>query len=124
MIEIWPTIDLIDQQSVRLTEGVYDSKEVMKRSPKEAISFYNRFKQVTRIHIVDLMGALHKKPSDKTFIKELIESSTSPVEIGGGIRSLPIQWCLLRHRRHAGTAGQSVAGRNDYALSRQDLSGT
>ncbi|SFC21933.1 1-(5-phosphoribosyl)-5-[(5-phosphoribosylamino)methylideneamino] imidazole-4-carboxamide isomerase [Alkalibacterium subtropicum] len=87
MIEIWPAIDLIDQQSVRLTEGVYDSKEIMERSPKEAISFYNRFKQVTRIHIVDLMGALHKKPSEKTFIKELIASSTYPVEIGGGIRS-------------------------------------
>ncbi|OJF94145.1 1-(5-phosphoribosyl)-5-((5-phosphoribosylamino)methylideneamino)imidazole-4-carboxamide isomerase [Alkalibacterium sp. 20] len=87
MIEIWPAIDLIDNQSVRLTEGVYASKEVMRRSPKEAIAFYNQFKEVTRIHIVDLMGALHQKPTEKTFIKELIASSTYPVEIGGGIRS-------------------------------------
>lgn len=87
MIEIWPAIDLIDNQSVRLTEGVYESKEVMTRSPKEAIAFYNQFQQVTRIHIVDLMGALHQEPTEKTFIKELIESSAYPVEIGGGIRS-------------------------------------
>ncbi|WP_423189778.1 1-(5-phosphoribosyl)-5-((5-phosphoribosylamino)methylideneamino)imidazole-4-carboxamide isomerase [Alkalibacterium sp. f15] len=87
MIEIWPAIDLIDNQSVRLTEGVYASKEVMKRSPKEAIAFYNQFKEVTRIHIVDLMGALHQKPTEKAFIKELIASSAYPVEIGGGIRS-------------------------------------
>lgn len=87
MIEIWPAIDLIDNQSVRLTEGVYASKEVMKRSPEDAITFYNQFKQVTRIHIVDLMGALHQKPTEKAFIKELIGISDYPIEIGGGIRS-------------------------------------
>lgn len=87
MIEIWPAIDLINNQSVRLTEGDYASKEVMKRSPLEAIAFYNQFSQVTRIHIVDLMGALHQKPTEKTFIKDLIETSAYPVEIGGGIRS-------------------------------------
>lgn len=87
MIEIWPAIDLIENQSVRLTEGDYNSKEIMKRSPKEAISFYNQFKEVTRIHIVDLMGALKQKPTEKAFIKELIASSAYPVEIGGGIRS-------------------------------------
>lgn len=87
MIEIWPAIDLINNQSVRLTEGVYESKEIMKRSPKDAIAYYNQFKEVSRIHIVDLMGALHQKPTEKAFIKELIESSTYPIEIGGGIRS-------------------------------------
>ncbi len=87
MIEIWPAIDLIDKQSVRLTEGVYESKEVMARTPEEAIAFYNQFKQVTRIHIVDLMGALHQEPTEKTYIKDLITSSAYPVEIGGGIRS-------------------------------------
>jgi len=87
MIEIWPAIDLIDKQSVRLTEGDYESKELMKRSPEEAIAFYNQFEQVKRIHIVDLMGALHQKPTEKEFIKNLIASSAYPVEIGGGIRS-------------------------------------
>lgn len=87
MIELWPAIDLIDNQSVRLTEGDYDTKEVMSRTPQEAIAFYNTFKQVTRIHIVDLMGALHQKPAEESFIKDLIQTSACPVEIGGGIRS-------------------------------------
>jgi len=87
MIELWPAIDLIDNQSVRLTEGVYETKELMPRAPLEAIRYYSQFKQVTRIHIVDLMGALHQKPTEEAFIKELIKESDVPIEIGGGIRS-------------------------------------
>lgn len=87
MIELWPAIDLINNQSVRLTEGDYDTKELMPRTPQEAIVFYNQFEQVKRIHIVDLMGALHQKPAEEAFIKELIQVSEHPIEIGGGIRS-------------------------------------
>lgn len=87
MIELWPAIDLIDNQSVRLTEGKYESKEIMARTPEEAIAFYSQFDQVKRIHIVDLMGALHQKPAELDFISSLIRSSTHPIEIGGGIRS-------------------------------------
>lgn len=87
MIELWPAIDLINNQSVRLTEGDYDTKELMPRTPQEAIAYYNQFDQVKRIHIVDLMGALHQKPAEDTFIKELIQVSQRPIEIGGGIRS-------------------------------------
>lgn len=87
MIELWPAIDLIDQQSVRLTEGKYESKEVMRRTAEEAIAFYNQFEQVARIHIVDLMGALHQKPAEKAFITKLMQTSRVPIEIGGGIRS-------------------------------------
>ncbi|GAB2500729.1 1-(5-phosphoribosyl)-5-((5-phosphoribosylamino) methylideneamino)imidazole-4-carboxamide isomerase [Alkalibacterium psychrotolerans] len=87
MIELWPAIDLIDNQSVRLTEGDYATEERMARSPQEAIAFYNKFKAVKRIHIVDLMGALKQTPAEKEFIKTLIQLSDSPVEIGGGIRS-------------------------------------
>lgn len=87
MIELWPAIDLINNQSVRLTEGDYGTKELMPRTPQEAIAYYNQFKQVTRIHIVDLMGALHQKPAEEAFIKELIQTSEHPIEIGGGIRS-------------------------------------
>lgn len=87
MIELWPAIDLIDQQSVRLTEGKYESKEIMDRTAEEAIAYYNQFEQVTRIHIVDLMGALHQKPAEQEFITNLIQTSQVPIEIGGGIRS-------------------------------------
>lgn len=87
MIEIWPAIDLIDNKNVRLTEGDYATKEEMKRTPEEAIAFYNRSPQVTRIHIVDLMGAIKKQPTSSSYIERLLKRSTVPIEIGGGIRS-------------------------------------
>lgn len=87
MIEIWPAIDLIDNKNVRLTEGDYATKEEMKRTPEEAIAFYNRYPQVTRIHIVDLMGAIKKQPTSSSYIERLLKRSTVPIEIGGGIRS-------------------------------------
>ena len=87
MIEIWPAIDLIEGKSVRLTEGDYDTKVEMKRTPEEAVAFYAKFPQVKRIHIVDLMGALRKNPEESETIRKLIKVSSLPIEIGGGIRS-------------------------------------
>lgn len=87
MIEIWPAIDLINSKSVRLTEGAYETQQEMARTPEEAIAFYSTFRQVTRVHIVDLMGALHQQPQEMDLIGKLIQQSSLPVEIGGGIRS-------------------------------------
>lgn len=100
MIEIWPAIDLIDNKSVRLTEGDYATKEEMKRSPEEAIAFYNQYPQVTRIHIVDLMGAVKKHPTSSVYIETLLKKSTVPIEIGGGIRSEK----NIRHYLEAGAS--------------------
>ncbi|WP_414042416.1 1-(5-phosphoribosyl)-5-((5-phosphoribosylamino)methylideneamino)imidazole-4-carboxamide isomerase [Macrococcus sp. EM39E] len=88
MIEIWPAIDIIDGQNVRLTEGNYGTKEQMKRTPEEAIAFYATHPQVKRIHIIDLIGAKQESPAEQNTIQQLIEISTLPVEIGGGIRTL------------------------------------
>lgn len=88
MIEIWPAIDIIDGKNVRLTEGDYDTKEQMKRTPEEAIAFYATYPQVKRIHIIDLIGAKQESPAEQDTIRQLIAKSTLPVEIGGGIRSV------------------------------------
>ena len=45
MIRIVPAIDLIDGQNVRLCQGDYKQKSLMKRTPQEAITFYSQFKQ-------------------------------------------------------------------------------
>lgn len=90
MIELWPAIDLIGGQSVRLTEGDYDTSLPMTRTPSEAIAYYETFSAVKRIHLVDLIGAREKKPQETGLIAQLIRQSRLPVEIGGGIRSREI----------------------------------
>lgn len=88
MIKLWPAIDLINATSVRLTEGKYDSEEKMPRSAEESIKFYNQFKCVDRIHIVDLIGAKQQSSIERNYIKELRQLTDKSMEVGGGIRSI------------------------------------
>nr|WP_263312782.1 1-(5-phosphoribosyl)-5-((5-phosphoribosylamino)methylideneamino)imidazole-4-carboxamide isomerase [Mammaliicoccus sp. Marseille-Q6498] len=88
MIEIWPAIDLIDSTSVRLTEGKYDSKEAMNRTAEEAIKFYSQFERVSRIHVIDLIGAKNQQPTESDYIEQLVQLTDLPIEVGGGIRTI------------------------------------
>src|SRR5699024_2172334 len=87
-VKIIPAIDLIDGQNVRLSQGDYKKQSQMKKTPQQALEFYSGYQSVERIHVVDLMGALHKKAVESNLVSELAEQSALPLEIGGGIRSL------------------------------------
>lgn len=87
-MKIIPAIDLIDGQNVRLSQGDYKKQSQMKKTPQQALEFYSGYQSVERIHVVDLMGALHKKTVESNLVSELAEQSALPLEIGGGIRSL------------------------------------
>ncbi|REH79679.1 1-(5-phosphoribosyl)-5-((5-phosphoribosylamino)methylideneamino)imidazole-4-carboxamide isomerase [Staphylococcus felis] len=87
MLKLWPAIDLINGQSVRLTEGQYETSEKMPHSAEESIQLYNQYQCVDRIHIVDLMGAKDQSATESTYIETLIQQSEKPIEVGGGIRN-------------------------------------
>lgn len=87
-MNIIPAIDIIDGKNVRLKQGDYDQKTAMKRTPEEAIRFYSGFRQVGRIHIVDLMGALKQNAQESTVIEELKSQTNLPLQIGGGLRNM------------------------------------
>lgn len=86
MIRIVPAIDLIDGQNVRLCQGDYKQKSLMKRTPQEAITFYSQFKQVSRIHVIDLIAAKAKQVKEMNLVSSLKELTNLPLEIGGGLR--------------------------------------
>ncbi|UXR78230.1 MULTISPECIES: 1-(5-phosphoribosyl)-5-((5-phosphoribosylamino)methylideneamino)imidazole-4-carboxamide isomerase [unclassified Staphylococcus] len=88
MLKLWPAIDLIEGQSVRLTEGDYNTSETMTRSAEDSIQFYQQFECVDRIHIIDLIGAKSQRAIEMDYIRQLINSSTKPIEVGGGIRDV------------------------------------
>lgn len=87
-MKIIPAIDIIDGQNVRLKQGDYDQKSAMRRTPEEAIKFYSEYKQVARIHVVDLMGALKQKSLESNMINDLSKLTSLPLQIGGGLRTL------------------------------------
>ncbi|MDO5376687.1 MAG: 1-(5-phosphoribosyl)-5-((5-phosphoribosylamino)methylideneamino)imidazole-4-carboxamide isomerase [Staphylococcus rostri] len=97
MLKLWPAIDLIEGQSVRLTEGDYDTSEAMTRSAEDSIQFYQQFDCVDRIHIIDLIGAKSQRAIEMDYIRQLINSSTKPIEVGGGIRDVETIRAYLAH---------------------------
>ena len=70
-MKIIPAIDLIEGQSVRLTQGDYEDKILMPKTPEEAVQYYSQFPQVARIHVVDLMGALQQEAVETSIIQKI-----------------------------------------------------
>ena len=84
-MKIFPAIDLIDGQAVRLIKGDYDQKTVYNNDPL-AVSKEFKAKGAEFIHIVDLDGAKSGKTDNFDVIKKIIDESGLKVEVGGGIR--------------------------------------
>lgn len=83
---LFPAIDLIGGQAVRLVKGDYNQKTVYSNSPVEvAKSFYEAGAEY--LHVVDLDGAKSGNTDNLSVIADIIKESGLKVEVGGGIRS-------------------------------------
>ena len=84
---ILPAIDIIDGKPVRLYQGNYDMKESVAESVKDtAMSFFEAGSEY--IHIVDLDGAKSGNRDNEKVILETVNSISTPIELGGGIRKM------------------------------------
>ena len=84
---IYPAIDIIDKQAVRLLRGDYEKKTVYSSSPLSvAKEFFS--KGARYLHLVDLDGAKSGKTDNYDVIREIVNKSGLNDEIGGGIRSI------------------------------------
>lgn len=86
---IFPAIDILDGNCVRLIQGDYNKEKVYGNSPvdmaKKWESLGGEF-----IHIVDLNGAKSGESVNKAVIRTIAETLSVPVQVGGGIRSLDV----------------------------------
>ncbi|MBQ7059574.1 MAG: 1-(5-phosphoribosyl)-5-[Firmicutes bacterium] len=85
-MQIWPAIDLLHSQAVRLTKGDYDQVKVYFKDPEEILRFFNE-KGAKHLHVVDLDGAREGKLSNLETIRHLCREARQEIEVGGGIRS-------------------------------------
>ena len=85
-MKIFPAIDIIDGQCVRLTKGLEDQKSIYAKSPVEMAKLYQD-KGFDFIHVVDLDATLGKGNNDDT-LKKIRDSIDIKIEVAGGIRSL------------------------------------
>jgi phosphoribosylformimino-5-aminoimidazole carboxamide ribotide isomerase len=84
---LFPAIDLKDGACVRLEQGDMTRATVFHRDPAaqaqafEALGF-------EYLHVVDLDGAFAGKPVNVAAVERIIEATTIPLQLGGGIRNI------------------------------------
>lgn len=83
---IYPAIDLLQGNCVRLTQGDYSKEKVYFNDPMlVAKNFINQ--GASWLHVVDLNGAKNPKNTQSAMIIELMkQNSNTHFQIGGGIR--------------------------------------
>ena len=85
-MELWPAIDILGGQCVRLKQGDYRQETVYGSSPAAMAEHWVRC-GAGFLHVVDLDGAKDKRPINRLFVKEILDRVSIPVEIGGGVRT-------------------------------------
>lgn len=84
-MQVFPAIDLRNQQVVRLTQGDYDRMEVYGGDPAAVARGFAR-QGAEYLHVVDLDGAKDGALSNFETVARIIAATGMFVEIGGGIR--------------------------------------
>lgn len=83
-MKLYPAIDLLAGQAVRLEEGRRDRATVFHAQPVELVAALAH-EGADRLHVVDLDGAFGE-PRQLALVSSIIAASPIPVEVGGGIR--------------------------------------
>lgn len=86
---IFPAIDLLDGNCVRLYKGGYDSSEIVAGDALQTAVLF-REQGAKWLHTVDLNGAKGDSGFNFKIIENIVKSSGLNVETGGGIRTLDI----------------------------------
>ena len=83
---VYPAMDLMDGQCVRLAQGRFEERTVYSSDPAEALA---RFAEdgAEWAHIVDLDGARAREPRQHALIAELARSAPLKLQVAGGFRT-------------------------------------
>ena len=84
---IIPAIDIKSGRCVRLKQGQMSKETVYSEVPEDiAVRWYNEGAEC--LHIVDLDGAVERKPVNRGIVKKIVDAVPIPIQLGGGIRDL------------------------------------
>lgn len=84
---IFPAIYVKDGRCIKLQNGQNYKREFVSLSPTELAVSYEA-QGASYIYIVDLDGALFGHLMNETVVKEVIEKVSTPVIVGGGVRTM------------------------------------
>ena len=86
MIEVIPSIDLLDGKVVRLLKGDYDAVTVYSGDAAGVARSWRG--QASRLHVVDLEGARSGYAAQAEQVRRIVDAFGSGVQLGGGVRTL------------------------------------
>jgi phosphoribosylformimino-5-aminoimidazole carboxamide ribotide isomerase len=92
---LYPAIDIADGKAVRLVQGDFADKTVYQDDPFEAARAWVE-EGARFLHVVDLDGARTGTPQNLHHIERIATELPLPVQVGGGLRSLPAVRDALR----------------------------
>jgi phosphoribosylformimino-5-aminoimidazole carboxamide ribotide isomerase len=92
---LYPAIDIIDGKAVRLVQGDFEAKTVYDEDPVAAARAWVQG-GARYLHVVDLDGARTGKPANLHHVERIAAETGVPVQVGGGLRSLPAVRDALR----------------------------
>lgn len=84
---LYPAIDILDGHAVRLTKGDFEAKKVYDEDPLEAAARWVG-EGAEYLHVVDLDGARLGRPVNLDHVKRIAQQLSTPVQLGGGLRTL------------------------------------
>jgi phosphoribosylformimino-5-aminoimidazole carboxamide ribotide isomerase len=84
---IIPAVDIKDGRCVRLLQGEMDKATVFSNDPAAMAQRWQDM-GAELVHLVDLNGAIDKKPRNLSAIEAILAAIRVPVQLGGGIRDM------------------------------------
>jgi phosphoribosylformimino-5-aminoimidazole carboxamide ribotide isomerase len=85
-VRLYPAIDILGGNAVRLVRGDFDAKKVYDEDPLSAARGWVAA-GADYLHVVDLDGAKHGEPVNLEQLRRVARESGVPVQYGGGLRS-------------------------------------
>ncbi len=82
-----PAIDILDGQTVRLTQGDFDARSIYDADPLDAARRWVE-DGAHELHVVDLDGARTGTPSNLEHVARIVAELDVQVQLGGGLRTI------------------------------------
>jgi phosphoribosylformimino-5-aminoimidazole carboxamide ribotide isomerase len=85
-MNLYPAIDILDGNAVRLVQGDFEAKKVYDQDPLSAARVFAE-EGARHLHVVDLDGARNGVPVNVLRMGAIAQETGLPVQYGGGLRT-------------------------------------
>jgi phosphoribosylformimino-5-aminoimidazole carboxamide ribotide isomerase len=119
---VYPAIDLRDGKCVRLKQGDFGRSKEYDADPVERAREWER-QGAAAIHVVDLDGTEMGSPAQLDLIERMADTVNTPLQVGGGIRTLKDLRLVQEAGAERVVMGTAVVGDRELRLEAIEAAG-